>query len=216
MKAGLAAANIVDMKRNLTWGELLVLGSGLIGLGAHADSSQPLPTPFPEARYQRMTARSPFAVASATAAATAAPTPGFAAQLYVDGIAHADNTDFVAIKTRAPEEGKPAVVLVEVGKTTEDGIKVESVKWSDEMGKSTVAVSKGGERATLIFDEAQMVKNAGAPMTAVAPQPPPGSRRLTPMQVRHFYNSEPLQGNPGMSAAGPLPMDMRRAMQGVR
>jgi hypothetical protein len=66
----------------------------------------------------------------------------------------------VAIKTRNPEEGKPAVVFLEVGGTTQDGMKIEHVTWSDEMGKSTVDVSKGGEKATLAFDE-ESIKNAG-------------------------------------------------------
>ena len=54
-----------------------------------------------------MSARSPFAVATAAAAATAAPTPGFASQLYVDGIAHVGKTDFVAIKSRDPDAARP-------------------------------------------------------------------------------------------------------------
>jgi hypothetical protein len=133
-----------------------------------------------------MTARSPFAVASAAATPAAAPTPGFASQLYVDGIAHEGSTDFVAIKTRAPEEGKPAVVVVEVGKSTADGIKVESVNWSDEMGKSTVDVSKGGEKATLLFDEAQIAQ-AGS---AVAPQGPAVAPGTQPPNVQ-FWLGKP-------------------------
>jgi hypothetical protein len=212
---------------------LLALGSALIGLAAWAETSHPglaaqpagpLPTPFPEMRYQQMSAKSPFAVASATAEATAAPTPGFAAQLYVDGIAHAGSTDYVAIKTRAPEEGKPAVVLVEVGKSTEDGIKVESVKWSDEPGKSTVDVSKAGEKATLSFDE-DTIKSAPAP----AQGPVPGGVRL-PMMPGQRPPGFPVNGfQPGPQfnrmrvfpqqpqtpgQAGPVPgMDMRRRIR---
>jgi hypothetical protein len=137
---------------------------GLLGAWAASQPpapATPLPTPFPEARYQQMTAKSPFAVASASAEATAAPTPGFAAQLYVTGVARVGDKDFVAIKTRDPQEGKPAVQFLEVGGTTEEGIKVESVKWSDETGKSTVDVSKAGERATLAFDEDTIKAGAG-------------------------------------------------------
>ncbi len=131
------------MKRNLSWAELLVLGYGLIGSGAWGGTSLPLPTPFPEARYQRMSARSPFAIASATAHVGAAATPGFAAQLYVDGVAHVGQSDFVAIKSRDPES--PTAIFVEVGKSTNDGITVNRVNWSAETGKSTVEVTKGGE-----------------------------------------------------------------------
>jgi len=149
-------ANLMAMTRNVPWAGLVVLMSGLTGPGAWAATPQPLPTPFPEARYRQMSAKSPFAVASASSAATAAPTPGFAAQLYVDGVAHVGRTDFVAIKSR----DKQSVIFMEVGESTEDGMKVERVKWSGEMGKSTVDVSKGGEKATLIFDEQQMARTA--------------------------------------------------------
>jgi len=162
------------MKRNMPWAGLLALVSGLMGLGAWAETSQPLPTPFPEARYKEMSAKSPFAVATADAASTAAPTPGFAAQLYVDGVAHVGQTDFVVIKSRDPD--KPLAIFLEVGKSTDDGLKVERVKWSDEMGKSTVDVSKAGERATLAFDEEQMAKNAGE-----APPGAPGQQVRMPM-----------------------------------
>jgi len=166
------------MKRNLPLAGLLAPVCGLTGLVAWAESPRPLPTPFPAARYQPMSARSPFAVSTASQA-TAAATPGFAAQLYVDGVAHLGATDFVAIKSRDPD--KPAAIFVEVGKSTEDGMKVERVQWSGEMGKSTVDVSKGGEKATLIFDEAQIEKTPSAvPAMAPGPRPmilPPGQHR---------------------------------------
>lgn len=151
----------------MRWAGLLAAVPGLMGSWAHAGTAQPLPTPFPAARYQQMSAKSPFAVATA-AAATAEVTPGFAAQLYVDGVARVGDTDFVAIKSRDPD--KPAAIFVEVGESTEDGIKVERVKWSDEMGRSTVDVSKGGEKATLEFDEQTLQTVAAGPAL------PPGER----------------------------------------
>jgi hypothetical protein len=159
------------MKRTVPRAGLSAFASGLslIGLAARAGTSQPLPTPFPETRYQQMSARSPFAIASA-AAATPAATPGFAAQLYVDGVAHLGQSDFVAIKSRDPQ--KPVTVFVEVGKSTDDGLKVERVMWSEQMGKSTVEVSKGGDRATLAFDEAQLAMVASPPPPPPVPQPP--------------------------------------------
>jgi len=157
------------MKRSAPWNELLVLGSGLMGLGAWASFAaagssaqpvQPLPTPYPKARYERMSAKSPFTVASAPAAAAA--TPGFAAQLYVDGVAHVGNIDFVAIKSRDPDQ--KSVIFLEVGKSTDDGIKIDAVQWSPETGKSTVDVSKGGEKATLNFDQSTITANTAQPM----------------------------------------------------
>jgi hypothetical protein len=156
-----------SMKRKYPWTGMLAPVCGLAGLAAWADTVQPLPTPFPEVRYQQMSARSPFAVATASSAATAAPTPGFAAQLYVDGVAHVAQTDYVAIKSRDPDN--KSVIFLGVGESTGDGMKVDRVQWSDEMGKSTVDVSKAGEKATLIFDEQQIVKNVTA---ANAPEAP--------------------------------------------
>lgn len=149
----------MPMKHDPRWAVMLALVFSLIGLRAWAESSQPLPTPFPEARYQQMSAKSPFAVATAGADAGAAPTPGFAANLYVDGVSHLLNKDWVAIKSRDPDDQQ--VIFQEVGTTTPDGMKVVSVKWSSETGKSTVDVTKGGEKATLTFDESQIAKNAG-------------------------------------------------------
>jgi len=147
------------MKWDLRLACLMALGGCLPGQVAHAGASQALPTPYPEGRYREMCTRSPFAVATA-AAAVAAATPGFATELFVDGVAHVGTSDFVAIKSRDMDKG--AAVFLEVGQSTEDGIKIERVRWSDEMGKSTVEVSKGTEKATLVFDEAQMAKNAPA------------------------------------------------------
>jgi hypothetical protein len=198
------------MKRGLPWVSLFVLASGLAALDAAAPQSaqpaQPLPTPYPESRYQQMSARSPFAVATA-AAANAAPTPGFAAQLYVDGVATVGSMQFVGIKSKDPDQPNP--MFLQVGKTSDDGMKVEDVKWSDEIGKSTVDVSKGGEKATLLFDEAT-VKSAGSS----APQMPPGVRLPTmPGQGRPMnfpiQNGQPQNVNrffpPPPSQAGPMP-----------
>jgi hypothetical protein len=203
--------------------------SSLLLLPLAAWAATPLPTPFPEARYQQMSARSPFAIATASAAATAAPTPGFAAQLFVDGVAHVGKTDYVAIKSRDPDQ--PAVIFLEVGKTSTDGLKVERVTWSTEMGKSTVDVSKAGEKATLEFDE-QTVK-AVAAAAAAAPPGPPGMR-LPPMpmpgrpmnfpmpngmpQFNRFYPQQPGQAMvpPGAANLPPSVLNMqRRRMRGL-
>jgi hypothetical protein len=167
------------MKRTAS---LLAFLSGLIAIEAGAGNSMPLPTPFPETRYLQMSSRSPFAIATASAPASAAATPGFAAQLYLDGMAHVGQSDFVAIKSRDPEN--PRALFVEVGKSTLDGIRVDRVRWSSEMGKSTADVSKGGETVTLSFDQAQLAQNLAASQQMQSSQPgippqgqmgPPGS-----------------------------------------
>ena len=215
------------MKRTPPWLTLLAFVSSLTGLAAWAGSAAPavgpLPTPFPESRYQQISTRSPFTVATA-AAPVAAATPGFAAQLYVDGVGRIGTNDYVAIKSRDPDQ--PNVIFLEVGKSTDDGLKVERVTWSNEMGKSTVDVSKGGERATLSFDEAQIAKNA----TAAADNEPPGVR--LPMlpggrpinlpnaqpQFNRFYPQQPGQpmaGPPGMNLPQGMINVQRRRFRGV-
>ena len=164
------AGSLRGMKCNLAAAGLLALGAGMMAPAARAGNSLPLPTPYPESRYQEMSARSPFAVSTASAAPAA--TPDFAAQLYVDGVAHIGETDYVAIKSRDPD--KAEAVFLAVGEKAEDGMKVERVDWSDEMGHSRVEVSKGGERATLSFDQAEMAK-AASTMTAGLP---PSRRNL--------------------------------------
>jgi hypothetical protein len=191
---------VAGMKRNVPEAGVAVIASGLIVLGAWAGTPQsahpagPLPTPFPEARYQQLSARSPFALASAPVAAAAA-TPDFAAQLYVTGVADIGGDDFVSIKTRQPQDGKPAEVFLEVGGTTGDGMKVERVKWSDQMGKTTVDVSKAGEKATLAFDE-DTVKTAppvqpGAPVARTMMVRLPGGPGLAPRLARVVAPPQP-------------------------
>jgi len=183
------------MKRNASIAVVLAPLCGLAGLAAWA-GPQALPTPFPEARYARMSKRSPFAVATA-AATPAAAAPGFAAQLFVDGVAHYGDTDYVGIKSR--DLDKPVAIFVAVGTTTEDGLKVERVQWSDETGKSTVEVSKGGEKATLEFDESQQEKNGAAmPMDM-------------PARMRQQYLRQPIQLPPGFQPMHLMPGGRRPA-----
>jgi hypothetical protein len=139
-----------------------------MAIAAFADppqSPQPMPTPFPQARYQQLIAKSPFAVPTVTAAAPAA-TPDFAMQLYVQGVAHMGAKDFVAIKSR--DLNKPVTLFVAVGDSTSDGMRVDGIRWSDVSGKSTVDVSKAGEKATLEFDEATLKSAPGSPDAATA------------------------------------------------
>ena len=205
--------------RNLPWAPVLAVACGLTCLAAMPQPVSPLPTPFPENRYQQMSTRSPFAVATATA--QAAPTPGFAAQLYVDGIAHAGGTDFVGIKSRDPDQ--PNTIFLEVGKSTPDGMKIERVIWSDQLGKSTVEVTKAGEKATLNFDEAT-IKTAST-SSAVVPGGPihlptlPGGRPMNfPMQsgqpqfTNRFFQPPQQQAGPGVIGDN---NPLRRRVRGV-
>jgi hypothetical protein len=158
--------------------------------GGTTGAALPLPAPFAESRYRELGARSPFAVATSPAAPAPAATPDFAAQLYADGVARIADTDYVAIKSRDPDD--PAAVLLRVGESTEDGIKIERIDWSNETGRSTVEVSKNGEKATLGFDQAQMKTVIVAPQPVMTAGLPP-SRRI-------FWQQPTLEENEGPEA----------------
>ena len=185
----------------------------------------PLPAPYPESRYDDMSARSPFAVATATAAATAAPTPGFAAQLYVDGAARIGTDDMVVIKSRDPDQTTP--LFLTVGGTSADGMKVDHVNWSAETGKTTVEVSKAGEKATLEFDEQTMKTAAQAgpppgvpgvrlPMMPGQPRPINFPPQNAPPVFNHFYPRQPgMAGPPGVNLPQSVMGIQRRRVRGL-
>jgi hypothetical protein len=173
------------MTRNLPWIPVLAIVGAITALAAVPGPPQPLPTPFPEARYSQMSLRSPFAVA--TAAAAPAATPGFATQLYIDAVWSVGTSDFVAIKSRDPDQ--PNVIVLQVGTSTADGLKAERVKWSEEMGKSTVDVSKDGEKATLAFDEANI-------KSAPGPAPFPGGPGPRLPNLPGYSNGRPMNFPP--------------------
>ncbi len=201
------------------WASWMLAAVALMGLAAWAagpaaaPSAGPLPTPFAEARYGKMSAKSPFGVATAVSSPTAAATPGFAADLYVDGVAHVGAVDYVAIKSRDPD--KHDSLFLQVGDVSPDGLKVEGVEWSDQMGRSKVDVSKNGEKATLQFDQAQIVKGADAGGGMLPGQPGiPVPRQ--PMAGQQWPGAMP---RPGVRPVGmPLPggVDVRRRVRVIQ
>jgi len=166
------------MKLNTTSAGCMAFVSGLLGCQAWAGSVAPLPTPYPLVRYEHMSAVSPFATATATGPAAAAP--GFAALLYVAGVARLGHAEYVAIKSR--DTDKPVSLFLQVGESSADGMTVERLNWSDEIGKSTVDVTKGSEKATLEFDEAQMVRSVPAPPPPM-PRLPRGVRQIGSIRI---------------------------------
>ena len=142
---------------------VLILPAAKHVSGASETASKDFPPAWPVSRYEKMMARSPFALATAVAPPAA---PGFAANLYVTGLAKLDSRDFVSISSR---DLQTKFSLLS-GETSADGITVISVQWSDDVGKSKVTVRKGSETAVIGFDEMAM-KNPGP--GGPAPQQPP-------------------------------------------
>jgi len=90
-------------------------------------------------------------------------------------------------------------------------MEVEVEKWSDEMGKSTVNVSKGGKKATLVFDEAQLAssENDGPGVNAVLERVAMERRGFRAPAQEHGPGMPQTQ-EPGMTAQGPMPVMVRR------
>ncbi|MEY2494440.1 MAG: hypothetical protein QOJ45_932 [Verrucomicrobiota bacterium] len=148
----------------------------LLGLPFRSLFADDVPKPFTFARYQAMMDRSPFAVATAVAAAPAA-TPNFAKDLYVANAARAKDGDLVTIASNADKNFKKYLTTA----APVDGYSITSIDWSDKIGATTVTIAKDGQTATLAFNEAllrQPIANAPnlnqpqAQPNFVQPQPP--------------------------------------------
>ena len=136
--------------RSFTVGCVLLIIQSLCAFSVRAEIQGDIPAGFPPARYEQMVKKSPFALA--TPVATAAAAPGYAANLYVTGIAKIGTADFVSISSR-DQQSKFSLLSGETGK---DDITLVSVEWSDQIGKSKVTIKKGAEFAVLEFDQAAL------------------------------------------------------------
>lgn len=123
-----------------------------------------IPSAFPPERYEALIARSPFALATPAAPPAAPADKGYAEGWYVSGLARLDGADFVTIKSR-DQSVQFSLFGNEPGA---NGVALERVAWSPEIGRSTVTIKKDGQVATLEFNQAEIQ----APATAPAPPPP--------------------------------------------
>ena len=154
-----------------------------------------LPKPQAFARYEKMMERSPFAVATAPAAAPA-PTPNFAKDLYIANAARTPGGDLVTIASTTDKSFKKYLST----NTTVDGYSVPSIEWSDRVGATQVTISKDGQFATLTFNQAllsQPVASAQAmPMQGVPPQPPIQNQLQMQQQMNAQSEAVPAQSFP--------------------
>lgn len=152
----------------LGFGLGLCLGaaSWLLPLGPAHGAPFAAPTPIPAARYDGMIKKSPFA--PATAATPPPPSaPGFAANLYVTGVARIGNRNFVTVLSR---DQQSRFSLLE-GEKSPEGIEVSKVEWSDEVGKTRVHLKKGKETGVLEFDQALLQKGVAGATAAAGGMP---------------------------------------------
>ena len=115
-----------------------------------------LPARFNFDRYTRMLDQSPFAIA--TAAALPEATPGFAKDLYIANAARSPEGDMVTLASSADRNFKKYLTTRE----PVDGYSIASIEWSEDVGKTKVAISKDGQFATLTFNQSLLSQTASA------------------------------------------------------
>jgi hypothetical protein len=123
----------------------------VLGTAVAMGGDNPIPASLPGERYAEMSTRSPFAVATAAPVQQAAQS--FAANWYVSGMARLNGDDFVSIKSR------DLSIQFSLHGHEEDprtGVSLESVDWSDDVGRSMVILRKGTETARLEFNGADL------------------------------------------------------------
>jgi hypothetical protein len=130
--------------------------------------AEDLPKPFTFARYQTMSDRSPFAVATSVAPPE---TANFAKDLYIANAAHSKEGDFVTIASSTDRNFKKYLTTTMLV----DGYGISGIDWSDKVGATKVTVTKDGQSATLSFNEALLKGPPGAGQNpAQAQAAPPG------------------------------------------
>ena len=151
-----------------------------------------LPKAFTFARYQTMSDRSPFAVATTVAAP--ADTASFAKDLYIANAAHSKEGDFVTIASSTDRNFKKYLTTTMLV----DGYGISGIEWSDKVGATKVTVTKDGQSATLSFNEALLKGPPGAG------QNPAQAQALPPGKVPEGKdaNANPAMGS---QAAAPPP-----------
>lgn len=149
------------MKKQITF----ILGAAAAAL-APAFAADDLPQPRAFARYEPMMNRSPFAVATAPAAAPAA-TPNFAKDLYVANVARTSSGNLVTIASSTDKNFKKYLTTG----TPVDGFSISDMEWSERVGGSKVTISKDGQFATLTFSQSVLSQPISTPGLQAPGQP---------------------------------------------
>jgi hypothetical protein len=182
------------MRRFLNW--LLILPL----LATASVVADDIPKRFNFDRYQKMTDRSPFAVATAVAAPAA--TPDFAKDLYVANAAKSSDGDLVTIASMSDKGFKKYLSTREAV----DGYSVASIEWSDRVGETKVTISKDGKFATLTFNQA-LLSDKPAPNMPPPPVAPPGGGQPSGVhpQQTNFPKPAPIPSLPQPRVRGVIP-----------
>ena len=163
-----------------------------------------VPAAFPSDRYEKMSEKSPFALATPAVPVTA-PQASFAANWFLTAAGRdAQGRDFVTVKAQDgsahfslygnepyPDESSPA-----------NGVSLASINWSDTFRETTAIIKKGAETAKLVFSKEEAVAVA-APPAGIRPALPNG-QQPPPITVRAGATGGVLP-QPGMQPRINLP-----------
>jgi hypothetical protein len=136
---------------------------GVLAVSVQAENV--LPQQYSFDRYQRMTDQSPFAIATAVTAAPAEV--NFAKDLYIANAAHTDDGDMVTLASVGDNKFKEYLTT----KEPVNGYSIVSIDWSEDVGKTTVKISKDGKTALLTFNQTLLASAIKTPAAAPIPGP---------------------------------------------
>ena len=185
-------ADVYPVRTTLRNAGFLLLFSGVSAALGAADT----PVAFPASRYEKILAKSPFAVA--TPVAPVVQGPKFYDNLKVRGVARISGKNMVTIMNRETALTFPLFD----GKPSEDGILLVSVDWSPELYKSKVLVKKGPDEGVLEWDTqaSQAVQVAppqpGMPGVPGAPRPPGAAPGMPANRLPAGVTNVPRPGQP--------------------
>ena len=153
---------------------LVRLLAGLLTSGTMLAADN-LPKPLAFARYQAMTEKSPFAVA--TAAVPPPVAPNFAKDLYIANAAKAPEGDLVTVASSADRSLKEYIVS---SAPNAHGFGIANIEWSDKVGATKVTITKDGQFATLTFNQAVLSQPLAINQPANPQQPVPQQAGMAP------------------------------------
>src|SRR5215467_1972803 len=147
----------------------LTLAILTVAAATYSQAEDVLPPQYNFDRYTKMVDKSPFAVATAVAAAAA--TPDFAKDLYIANAARSQDGDMVTIASTSDHNFKKYLTT----KEPVDGYSIANIEWSEKVGETKVTISKDGNSAMLTFNQALLSQSAaggGAGGRLIAPSAP--------------------------------------------
>lgn len=186
-----------------------------LALARVAHGGDDIPQRLAFQRYDSMLQKSPFKVATVTAAPVAAPS--VFKDLYVANAAHTDQADLVTVLSASDKNFREYLTTEQ---PNEHGYGIANIEWSDQKGQTKVTISKDGQFGTIGFNEAFISQSSpntsvpapGSPNAMPTPFPTPVVQRNIPRPPQYPVVATPppphvrpvIQRNPRVEAV-PMP-----------